>query len=370
MATSTWRCCRCRARPTAYCATNLIPSGTRRLHIADQSALTGTNGQDDNEWAFVDADNDGFLDLINGSLTNGAEKLYINNGAFSFASQSGFAGFSPVTDPTLDVAVGDLDGDGIFDVVTAQGEFGNFTNRAYYGRGPADTQPPRFVNVEQLPAISTSPDGPWAVRAVIQDSMVDDGETSVASATLDWTISHLTGSVSGSAELRFIGGLLYRADFGPPAGLLSNGATVEFTLTATDRRGNSTTTPMQSFTICGLQRYGLNLGGNHTALLDGSGTTSPGDTPSLQWTAAGASNTGLLVLALAPAAQVIPQGVLLFDPAQLITVVPITADPSGTGQLPLPIPAIPELTGLHVAAQTIFDVPLALSNGVDLVICP
>ena len=70
------------------------------------------------------------------------------------------------------------------DVLTAQGEFGNFTNRAYYGTGPADTQPPRFVHVEQLGATVTNPTPPWVIRATIQDSMVDDGETSIESVTV------------------------------------------------------------------------------------------------------------------------------------------------------------------------------------------
>jgi len=348
---------------------NLIPSGTLSFSTLT-NALTGGNGQDDNEWAFVDSNNDGWLDLVNGSLTYSAEKLYVNNGSFSFARQNGTAGFSPVNDPTLDVAVGDINGDGVFDILTAQGEFGNFTNRAYYGTGPADTQPPRFVNVEQLASTRTDPDGPWAVRAVIQDSMVDDGETSVASATLDWSITHALGTTTGSVPMRFLGGLLYRADFEPPIGLLSNGATVDFTLTATDRRGNSTTTSPQSFALCGLQRYGTGLGGNNVSLLDGTGTTSPGDVPTIAWSNGGPSTTGVLALALAPQVTVVPQGILLVDTANLIALLPIVTDATGGGSLPLPIPAIPQLVGLRVDMQTVFDVPLSLSNGVDLVICP
>lgn len=188
---------------------NLIPSGTLGF-TSLTTALTGGNGDDDNEWLFVDANNDGFLDLVNGSLQSNGDKLYLNNGAFSFARQTGTAGFSPLVDSTLDATIGDLNGDGVFDIVTAQGESGSFLNRAYYGTGPADTQPPRFVRVEQLPAMSTQPDGPWVVRAVIQDSAVDDGETSVASARIDWTITHPTGTSTGTTPLRFLGGLLFR----------------------------------------------------------------------------------------------------------------------------------------------------------------
>lgn len=348
---------------------NLVPSGTLTF-TSLTTALTGGNGDDDNEWLFVDANDDGWLDIVNGSLQSSGEKLYLNNGAFSFARQTGTAGFSPLVDSTLDAAVGDLDNDGVFDIVTAQGESGNFLNRAYRGTGPADTQPPRFVRVEQLPAVSTRPDGPWQVRAVIQDSMVDDGETSVATATMNWSITHLGGVTTGSTPLRFLGGLFYRATLTPPAGLASNGATVSFTLTATDRRGNSTTTPAQTFSVCGLQSYALSLGGGNSAVLGATGSTSAGGVATFAWSAAGPSAAGLLVLSLARANVVYPQGILVVDPNLLVTLVPIGTDPTGAGALGIPIPLAPPLVGLRVAFQALLDPPFALSNGVDLVICP
>ncbi|MDO8348910.1 MAG: VCBS repeat-containing protein, partial [Planctomycetota bacterium] len=274
----------------------LVPSGTLGFtHLPGN--LTGGNGDDDNEWLFVDSDDDGDLDLVNGSLQSNGEKLYVNNGAFGFARATGTAGFSPLVDSTLDAAVGDLNGDGIFDIVTAQGESGSYLNRAYFGTGPADTRPPRFLRVE-APGVSTNPAGPWVVRAVIQDSAVDDGETSVASASLHWTITHRAGVTSGSTPLRFCGGLFFRAVLTPPAGVLMNGASVSYTLTAIDQRGNSTTTPAQAFVVCGLQRYGLGLGGTNTALLQGSGAAGPGGLVTYAWTAAGASAFGLLGFSL------------------------------------------------------------------------
>jgi hypothetical protein len=346
-----------------------VPSGTLSF-TSLTTALTGGNGDDDNEWLFVDSNNDGFLDLVNGSLQSSGEKLYVNNGAFSFARQTGTAGFSPLVDSTLDAAVGDLNGDGVFDIVTAQGESGNFTNRAYYGTGPADTQPPRFVAVESLPAVSTAPDGPWVVRATAQDSAVDDGETSIATATIDWTITHLGGVTTGQSPLRFLGGLLFRGAIEPPTGIVTNGASVSFTLRATDTRGNVTTTPAQSFTVCGLQRYALGLGGSNTSLLTATGSTTAGGTATFAWSAAGASTSGLLVLALARGQVAYPQGLVVVDPNLLLALVPITTDGSGAGNLPIPIPIAPPLVGLRVAFQGLFDQPFTLSNGVDLVICP
>jgi hypothetical protein len=348
---------------------NLVPSGTLSF-TSLTTALVGGNGDDDNEWAFVDANNDGWLDLVNGSLQANGEKLYLNNGAFQFVRQTGVGGFSPLVDSTLDVAVGDLDGDGVFDVVTAQGESGNYTNRAYLGTGPQDSQPPRFVHVEQLAAVSRAPDGPWVVRATIQDSMVDDGETSVAAARVDWTISNFGVVTTGSTPMRFLGGLLYRAAVQPPAGMLTNGATVSMVLTAVDRRGNTTTLPAQQFVVCGLQSYGLGIGGTNTATLVGAGTTSPGDVASIAWSNTGPSTAGVMAFALAPGLQVLPQGVLLIDTSQMMAILPVASDAAGNGGLPLPVPPIPQLVGLPVAMQGVFDVPLSLSNGVQLVICP
>lgn len=348
---------------------NLVPSGTLSF-TSLTSALTGGNGDDDNEWVFVDANNDGWLDLVNGSLQSSGEKLYLNNQAFSFARQSGAAGFTPLVDSTLDVAVGDLNGDGVFDIVTAQGESGNFLNRIYFGTGPADTQPPRFVRVEQLPAVSTNPNGPWVVRAVIQDSAVDDGETSVASAAVNWSITHAGGVTTGSTPMRFLGGLFFSGQVTPPPGIVTNGATISLSLTAVDRRGNATTTPQQTFTVCGLQSYALGLGGGNSSLLSASGSTTAGGVSLFAWSATGPSANGFLILSLARGQVAYPQGVLVIDPGLLVTLVPVGSDPAGTGALGVPIPVTPPLVGLRVAFQGLFDPPFSLTNGVDLVICP
>lgn len=345
----------------------LVPTGTLAFTNLP-SALVGGNGDDDNEWAFVDADDDGWLDLINGSLQSSGEKLYVNNGAFGFVRATGTAGFSPLVDSTLDVSVGDLNGDGVFDVVTAQGESGNYLNRVYYGTGPADSRPPRFVRVESLPAVSTNPDGPWVVRAVLQDSVVDDGETSVATATMHWSILHAGGVAAGTTPMRFAGGLLFRATLTPPPGVVMNGSLVTFSLSATDRRGNTATTASQTFFVCGLQRYGLGLGGVHTADLAATGSTSAGGITDLVWSAA-PSSPGALALSFGRGAVVYPQGTLLLDPGFLLFL-PIATDAAGVGGAPIQIPWTPPLVGLRLAFQAIFDPPLQASNGLDLVVCP
>ena len=347
---------------------NLVPSGSLTF-TSLTTALTGGNGDDDNEWVLVDANNDGWLDLVNGSLQSSGEKLYRNNGAFSFARQTGTSGFSPVVDSTLDVAIGDLNGDGVFDLVTAQGESGSFLNRAYYGTGPADTQPPRFVKIEQVPTQSTRPDGPWVVRATAQDSAVDDGETSIASMQIDWSIQHTGGTTVGSTPMAFLGGLLYRGAIVPPPGVPTNGATVTFTLKATDWRGNQTTSPAQSFTVCGIQTYGLGLGGGNSALLAGGGSTVLGGPVGFYWSATGSSTPGILILSLARGNVPYPLGVVLVEPSLIGLLLPIATDVAGAGNLLVSVPVDPNFLGIHVAAQCLFDLPQELSNGVELVIC-
>src|SRR5207249_1949105 len=90
-----------------------------RMHAADR--IGGHNGDDDNDVLFVDANDDGYLDVVVGSLGNNQEKLYLNNGTFapgSFVYQTN--GFTQIGDSTLDLTVGDLDNDGRYDIVTAQ----------------------------------------------------------------------------------------------------------------------------------------------------------------------------------------------------------------------------------------------------------
>lgn len=348
---------------------NLIPSGTLSFSSMT-AALTGGNGDDDNEWVFVDSDNDGDLDIVNGSLQSNGEKLYVNNGAFAFARATGTAGFSPLVDSTLDVAVGDLNGDNVYDIVTAQGESGTFLNRAYYGTGPADTQAPRFVRIQQLPSVSQNPAGPWTVRAVIQDSFVDDGETPVASASVNWTITHRGGITTGSTPMRFLGGLMFRADLTPPPGVIMGGANVDFTLVATDRAGNTATSPLQSFWICGKEEYGLGIGGTNTALMVGSGGLSPGATFTLTLTNAAPNAPGVFGIALGRWSGPFPEGILLIDPNLFVLIVGIQADPTGGAVFDLPLPAWSFLTGLGITFQGVFVSPVACTNGVELLVCP
>jgi hypothetical protein len=66
-------------------------------------------------------------------LGNNKEKLYLNAGTFANGSFVQ-AGSSTLTGSSLDLAVGDFDGDGRYDVATAK-ENRTFTNRVYRNTG-------------------------------------------------------------------------------------------------------------------------------------------------------------------------------------------------------------------------------------------
>ena len=89
-----------------------------------------------------DYDNDGDLDLLIARLGSGGERVYNNDGNGNFTQVSGVV--QVVNDSSLDIMVADLNGNGKFDIVTAQGESGSFVNRIYINTGPADTFEPLF----------------------------------------------------------------------------------------------------------------------------------------------------------------------------------------------------------------------------------
>ena len=186
--------------------------------------IAGPN-QDDNEMGCFDYDNDGDLDLIAGSL-GGSERAYNNNGAV-FTLTAGV--FQAVSDSTMDMAFGDLNGDGKYDFVTAQGE-ANHVDKVYMNSGTADTLAPVYKLVETPAAIGASE---TVFRARVQDAISDDGHVN-ATLTYAWVTTG-TGASSGSGDATPQGGGQWRAAVPTNPGTLS----VSLTWTATDAAGNS-----------------------------------------------------------------------------------------------------------------------------------
>jgi hypothetical protein len=239
---------------------NLIPGGTLTF-TGSTGTLAGHNGDDDNEVVFIDANNDGLLDALVGSLGNSQEKLYLNNGTFgagSFVYQTN--GFSTVTDSTLDLCIGDFDKDGRYDIVTAQGESGNFLNRYYKNTGPIDTVPPRIGRLEGEPVripLSTVQSGNVRPRVWIQDATIDGGQTFVT-ARYDITATKGASNVAYSDTTFYMGGYLWRDTINPPASPTGTvGMDVTYRVHATDPNSNASDSSIVQFKICGSEPYGV-----------------------------------------------------------------------------------------------------------------
>lgn len=133
------------------------------------------SGDDDNEVVFLDYNNDDRLDVLIGSLGS-KEKLFRNDGNLNWTVDSG--NISTVGDPTLDATAADLDNDGDYDIITAQGEgfpSSSWGNKIYVNNGSPDTRRPIIVREEALAGLP-DPDGPWTVRAEVRDQVMDDGK--------------------------------------------------------------------------------------------------------------------------------------------------------------------------------------------------
>ncbi len=193
---------------------------------------------DDNDSKFLDIDNDGNLDFVIASL-GATERIVRNQGNGTFALVTG--AITAVADSSLDVEVGDLNGDGRLDMVTSQGESGTFINRIYINTGPADTRPPKIAWVESLPNAPTSA-GPRPVRAAVRDDMSGDRNFYPQSIALEYTLN--AGPIASTA-MKWFGHDLYRAQI--PTQLC--GTQVAYRVSAADRAGNAATGRWKSFQV-------------------------------------------------------------------------------------------------------------------------
>ena len=250
---------------------NIVPNGT--LSFSNQPTF---GGSDDNEIALCDIDNDGDYDPLVGSL-GATEVIYRNNGGLSFTN-TGAAVMQAQADSTLDCTFADLNNDGAYDIVTAQGESGNFTDKYYRNTGPADAVAPVVVGLK--PPQGPTATGPWVAKAKIRDQVLDDGVNYVT-ASADYVV---TTSVQTAAVSINGGGV-----FSPGLSNVQAGTTVTWTNNSgSNQRVASSTAPYTydsgtipnggtftyTFVVPGNYGYANSIGGtNGSVAVAGSATT-------------------------------------------------------------------------------------------------
>ncbi len=206
----------------------LINDGNGNFTDETAARVTGNDGGwDDNGIICADIDNDGDFDGVVLSLFM-VERYLENDGNGNFTySQGAFPG---PADCTLWGEMGDLNGDGRFDLVTGQGECQDTNEQVYLANQgiAADTQAPGYRMVEQLENVE--PDvAPVLHFAVYDRSVTDEGpRLDRAFAVID------PGGADTVIDAVFMGGDLFRAVL--PAA--PDGTSVSYNVCAEDLAAN------------------------------------------------------------------------------------------------------------------------------------
>jgi hypothetical protein len=132
------------------------------------SWVTPNPSADDNDSKFLDLDDDGDFDMVIATLYGSRERIYVNDGTGRFTEDTSL--ITAVSDASLDIAVADFSGDGKLDIITVQGEGGNFQNQFYLNTGPVDSHPPRV----RAQTIREYADGGASLLARIEDGYTSD----------------------------------------------------------------------------------------------------------------------------------------------------------------------------------------------------
>ena len=148
-----------------------------------------------------------------------------------------------ISDSTLDIMVADLTGNGKLDIVTAQGESGNFQNRIYINRGPSDTRPPRIIATEDLPDTDDTM-GPYVVRALALDDMSSDRNFFDSGVELNYAVD---GGQLQTVPMVHSGGQVYRGEIPGQAG-----GVIEYHVEAADFSGNVGLGDTETFVVAPL----------------------------------------------------------------------------------------------------------------------
>jgi plastocyanin len=212
---------------------NLVP--TSALGFTAQSSF---GGEDDNEVALYDYDMDADYDVFIGSL-GVREKLYRNNGNFAFAADS--TQITAVSDSSLDCTIADLDNDGRYDLITAQGESNSaqWANKVYLNvTGPVDNLVP-VVTALDAPPVANHNDPAVVVRAKVRDQVLDDG--------VDY-LKATSRSVALAAPVS-VGVTITAGGFSPPLTNIAPGTSVVFTNSSGAARTLASTTAPYAWSV-------------------------------------------------------------------------------------------------------------------------
>ena len=209
---------------------NLIPS--TNLGFTSMGGLSGN--VDDNEVALFDYDMDNDYDMFIASLGS-TEALWRNDGSMTFVSQS--SQIQSVADSSLDLTIADINNDGRYDLITAQGESNSsqWENKVYRNDGPVDTIAPKLIALDS-PAM-VAPSESVKVRAKIRDQVLDDGVNYV-SAVANYVIN--TGANTTSVDIQAGG-------FSPAVINVTAGAHVIFTNTSGSNQSVTSATAPYTF---------------------------------------------------------------------------------------------------------------------------
>ncbi len=206
----------------------LLNDGTGTVWTDISSQISPNPTSDDNDTKFIDYDMDGDLDFVVAALFSSQDRFYRNNGRGFFTQQTNM--MSPITDASLDVGFADVDGDGRPDMVTAQGEGGNFQNRIYMNTGPVDDIDPE---VRRTSVVTPNGDdsGPFVVRTAVFDQYTSDRGFYPRSIELVYTVD---GGREVAIEMDWAGNSVWRGEIPPvdPCSL------VTYFVRAEDRAGN------------------------------------------------------------------------------------------------------------------------------------
>jgi len=186
----------------------------------------------------VDFDQDADPDLI--IWSRGVERIYANDGTGAFTI--GAEEFGTLDDQTRWGDVGDLDGDGVLDVVMAEGGGESTGNLVYWGVGPVD----QLVPVVPRPPFPgrVAPESETSLRFGVRDAVVTDHGPRLSRA---FARADFGGGVT-EVEAVFVGGDLFRAVL---PGLPATGWSAQVELCAIDRAGNEGCSPPVEYSALG-----------------------------------------------------------------------------------------------------------------------